>query len=146
MRNSGSVLVVEDDETLRAALCDTIRYGGYRAVSACNGAEALKSLETEKVDMVISDVQMDVMDGHTLLRNVKLRRPELPFVLVTAYGSIAQAVEAMREGATDYLLKPFEAEVLLEMVSRLDPGGMTTRPGWSLKIPVWLVSVSWHVG
>ena len=106
MRNQGSVLVVEDDEALRAALCDTIQYGGYRAVSACNGAEALQRLESESVDMVISDVQMDVMDGHTLLRNVKSRRPDLPFVLVTAHGSIAKAVEAMREGATDYLLKP----------------------------------------
>lgn len=129
MHSSGCVLVVEDDDTLRAALCDTIRYGGYRAVPACNGAEALKCLEAGRVDMVVSDVQMDVMDGHTLLRQVKLRRPELPFVLMTAYGSIAQAVEAMREGATDYLLKPFEAEVLLEMVSRLDPGGSDDATG-----------------
>ncbi|HDY83920.1 MAG: sigma-54-dependent Fis family transcriptional regulator [Gammaproteobacteria bacterium] len=123
MSNSASVLVVEDDETLREALCDTIQYGGYRVVSAGNGVEALKSLETETVDMVISDVQMDVMDGHTLLRKVKSVRPELPFVLVTAHGTIAKAVEAMREGATDYLIKPFEAEVLLEMVSRLEMTG-----------------------
>jgi two-component system response regulator FlrC len=59
------------------------------------------------------------MDGHELLREVKSLRPELPFVLVTAHGSIEKAVEAMRQGATDYLLKPFQAEVLLEMVSRL---------------------------
>ena len=135
MRNQGSVLVVEDDEALRAALCDTIQYGGYRAVSACNGAEALQRLESESVDMVISDVQMDVMDGHTLLRNVKSRRPDLPFVLVTAHGSIAKAVEAMREGATDYLLKPFEAEVLLEMVSRLNPGGQVDSAGMVAEDP-----------
>ena len=59
------------------------------------------------------------MDGNTLLREAKALRPELPFVLVTAYGSIENAVKAMQEGAADYLLKPFEAEVLLEMVSRL---------------------------
>ena len=120
MTEAAKVLVVEDDQTLREALCDTIQYGGYQVVSACNGVEALKSLERESVDMVISDVQMDVMDGHTLLREVKSRRPEMPFVMVTAHGSIEKAVEAMREGATDYLLKPFQAEVLLEMVSRLD--------------------------
>ena len=120
MNNTAKVLVVEDDQTLREALCDTIEYGGYKVVSAANGAEALKTLEVETVDMIISDVQMDVMDGHTLLRKVKSLRPELPFVLVTAHGTIEKAVEAMREGATDYLIKPFEAQVLLEMVSRLD--------------------------
>jgi len=119
MSNPTRVLVVEDDETLREALCDTIQYGGYQTVAASNGVEALKRLETEQVDLVISDVQMDEMDGHTLLREVKSTRNELPFVLVTAHGSIENAVKAMREGATDYLLKPFEAEVLLEMVSRL---------------------------
>jgi len=119
MSNPTRVLVVEDDETLREALCDTIEYGGYQTVAACNGVEALKRLKTEHVDLVISDVQMDEMDGHTLLREVKSTRNELPFVLVTAHGSIENAVKAMREGATDYLLKPFEAEVLLEMVSRL---------------------------
>jgi len=113
------VLVVEDDETLREALCDTILYGGYGVVSASNGIDALTILETDVVDLIVSDVQMDGMDGHELLREVKSLRPELPFVLVTAHGSIEKAVEAMREGATDYLLKPFEAEVLLEMVSRL---------------------------
>jgi two-component system response regulator FlrC len=121
MSSPAKVLVVEDDETLREAMCDTIQYGGYQAVSACNGLEALKYLEAESVDLIISDVQMDIMDGHTLLRQVKTLYPELPFVLVTAHGSITKAVEAMREGATDYLLKPFEAEVLLEMVSRLEP-------------------------
>ena len=129
MNNAARVLVVEDDSTLREALCDTIQYGGYQAVAACNGAEALKSLEVEPVDMIISDVQMDVMDGHTLLREVKSKRPELPFVLVTAHGSIEKAVEAMREGATDYLIKPFEAEVLLEMVSRLESANGYEAPG-----------------
>lgn len=119
MSDRTSVLVVEDDETLREALCDTILYGGYSVFSACNGIEALDILTNQSVDLVISDVQMDGMDGHELLREVKLLRPELPFVLVTAHGSIEKAVEAMRQGATDYLLKPFQAEVLLEMVSRL---------------------------
>ena len=120
MGNTAKVLVVEDDQVLREALCDTIQYGGYQVVAASNGAEALHSLDAEPVDMVISDVQMDVMDGHQLLREVRSRRPDLPFVMVTAHGTVEKAVEAMREGATDYLLKPFEAEVLLEMVSRFE--------------------------
>jgi len=135
MNNPIRVLVVEDDETLREALCDTIEYGGYQTVAACNGIEALKQLETEQVDLVISDVQMDEMDGHTLLREVKAIRNELPFVLVTAHGSIENAVKAMREGATDYLLKPFEAEVLLEMVSRLGPNNNVSDIGMIAEDP-----------
>jgi two-component system response regulator FlrC len=129
MSDAARVLVVEDDDTLREALCDTIEFGGYRVLSAGNGAEALSRLEREGVDMVISDVQMDTMDGHCLLREVRSRQPGLPFVMITAHGSVRDAVAAMRDGATDYLLKPFEAQVLLDMVARMEPekpggGGM----------------------
>lgn len=115
------VLVVEDDSTLREALCDTIEFGGYRVSGACNGIEALACLERDPVDLVISDVQMPGMDGESLLRKVRSIRPDLPFVMMTAHGSVQSAVAAMREGATDYLLKPFAAEVLLEMLARFEP-------------------------
>lgn len=121
MNATARVLVVEDDDTLREALCDTIEYGGYRVVSAGDGQEALVRMEDDAVDMIISDVQMDGMDGHHLLREVRSRRPEMPFVMITAHGSVRDAVTAMRDGATDYLLKPFEAEVLLDMVARMEP-------------------------
>ena len=129
MSGSAKVLVVEDDVALREALCETIRFGGFETLSAANGVEALKCLEAVAIDVVISDVQMEYMDGHELLREVRTRRPELPFVLITAHGSIENAVVAMRDGATDYLVKPFEAEVLLEMVSRLSSGGDNTEAG-----------------
>ena len=112
------VLVVEDDATLREALCDTLEFAGFSVVHACDGKQALEVLRRERVGLVVSDVQMAAMDGHTLLRQIKGRWPELPVVLMTAYGSIERAVEAMRDGAADYLVKPFEAEVLVEMVSR----------------------------
>jgi two-component system response regulator FlrC len=121
MNQPAKVLVVEDDATLRQALCDTITFGGYEAVEASSGVDALGKLSNHGVDMVISDVQMDHMDGRELLRKVRVTNPELPFVIITAHGSVEGAVDAMREGATDYLLKPFEAEVLLDMVSRMEP-------------------------
>ena len=99
------VLVVEDDSTLREALCDTIEYGGYRVWSACDGAAALQQLERQPVDLIISDVQMAGMGGERLLREVRARSPELPFVMITAHGSVQHAVSAMRDGATDYLLR-----------------------------------------
>ena len=121
MNQPAKVLVVEDDATLRQALCDTIKFGGYEAVEASSGVDALGKLSNHGVDMVISDVQMDHMDGRELLRKGRVTNPELPFVIITAHGSVEGAVDAMREGATDYLLKPFEAEVLLDMVSRMEP-------------------------
>ena len=114
------VLIVEDDATLRRALCDTIEFGGYQVVDACNGIEALVHLDRENVDLVISDVQMAEMDGSELLQAVRRRSPQLPFVMMTAHGSVRDAVQAMRDGATDYLQKPFEAAVLLDMVSRME--------------------------
>ena len=112
------VLVVEDDKPLREALCDTLELAGYEVTAAGDGQAALQILQKEEMGMVISDVQMRPMDGHSLLKAIKLRRPTLPVLLMTAHGSIPQAVAATHDGAVDYLVKPFEAEVLVAMVSR----------------------------
>lgn len=113
-----AVLVVEDDGALREALCDTLEMAGYETVSAENGEQALKQLEQASVSMVVSDVQMDKMDGHTLLKEIKARRPEMPVLLMTAYGTIEKAVESMHDGAADYLVKPFEADALVSQVMK----------------------------
>ena len=113
-----SVLIVEDDASLREALTDTLQIAGYKVLEAENGLAAMEMLANDNVAMVISDVQMDGMDGHTLLRKIKSEYPEIPVVLMTAYGTIEKAVEAMHDGAVDYLVKPFEAEVLVNMVGR----------------------------
>ena len=115
---SAPLLVVEDDRALREAISDTLELAGYSVIAVEDGYQALTLLDSQEIAMVISDVQMDKMDGHTLLKHVKLRKANLPMVLMTAHGTISKAVEAMREGAIDYLSKPFEAEVLVNMVSR----------------------------
>ncbi len=112
------LLVVEDDLDLREAISETLAMAGYRVAAADDGYQALDILDNGDVAMVISDVQMHKMDGHTLLKHIKARQPQLPVVLMTAYGSVPKAVEAMREGACDYLVKPFAAEVIINMVSR----------------------------
>jgi two-component system response regulator FlrC len=113
-----SVLVVEDDAALREALIDTLRAAGLAAIPACDAAAALPLLETEEIALVISDVQMPGLNGYQLLTSIKQLRPDLPVVLMTAYGTVAQAVSAMREGATDYIVKPFDAQALIEMARR----------------------------
>jgi len=116
--NDSTVLVVEDDPSLREALGDTLELAGYCVRSAADGEAALGLMAQGGFDMVVSDVQMRPMDGHRLLQQVRTRFPEVPVLLMTAFGSIEKAVRAMRDGAVDYLVKPFEAEVLLTKVAR----------------------------
>jgi len=115
------ILVVEDDAGLREALVDTLLLAGYECVECGSGEEALLTLKTTKVSMVVSDVQMGGISGLSLLRNIKLKWPELPMLLMTAYATIDDAVSAMRDGASDYMAKPFAPEVLLNLVSRYLP-------------------------
>ncbi len=115
--NQYDVLVVEDDIALCEALCDTLEIEGYRVISANNGTEAMSCLAKDKFKIVISDVQMPVMDGFQLLYNIKNQYSETPVVLMTAYGTVSKAVKAMQSGASDYLIKPFEASALVSKVN-----------------------------
>jgi len=113
-----TILVVEDDQALAEALQDTLVAAGYNAIMAEHGRMALSQLETHTVDLIVSDINMPQMSGDALLKRVKALYPDIPVMLMTAYGTIEQAVDAMRDGAVDYMVKPFEAEVLINMVSR----------------------------
>ncbi|NQY25782.1 MAG: sigma-54-dependent Fis family transcriptional regulator [Piscirickettsiaceae bacterium] len=116
--NDSTILVVEDDSHLRGALCDTLELAGYRVSATDQGQSALDKLANEKIGLLLSDLQMRPMNGHTLLKKAKALLPELPVLIMTAYGTVQGAVDAMHEGASDYLIKPFEADVLLERVQR----------------------------
>ncbi|WP_432459176.1 sigma-54-dependent transcriptional regulator [Agarivorans sp. QJM3NY_25] len=115
------ILIVEDDSGLREALVDTLSLAGYICEQANSAEAALLTLANEPIDLVISDVQMGGMDGLNLLKNIKQKWPQLPVLLMTAYAKIDDAVSAMRDGAIDYLSKPFAPEVLLNQVGRYAP-------------------------
>ena len=123
------ILLVEDDRALREALADTLALGGYDYLEAADGEAALALLQRETVAMVVSDVNMPGMDGHALLRTLRERFPQLPVLLMTAYGTVQNAVTAMREGAVDYLVKPFEPTALLELVAQHAQGRLQSREG-----------------
>ncbi|MDP2821656.1 MAG: sigma-54 dependent transcriptional regulator [Sulfuritalea sp.] len=112
------VLVVEDDPALCEALTDTLEIAGYAVAAAVAAEQALAWLDKNTPGLVLTDVQMPGMDGHAFLRTLKTRRPEIPVILMTAYGQIDRAVQAMRDGAADYLPKPFEPDSLLAAVAR----------------------------
>ena len=115
------ILVVEDDAGLREALIDTLALANYQCVEADSAESALLLLKNHRVDIVVSDVQMGGMSGLSLLKNIKHNYPNLPMLLMTAYGTIDDAVQAMQEGACNYIAKPFAPEVLLNMVSQYIP-------------------------
>ncbi|RMG34167.1 MAG: sigma-54-dependent Fis family transcriptional regulator [Gammaproteobacteria bacterium] len=126
--NVARILVVEDDSALAQALGDTLSLSGHEVLRATDGEQALALLEREPVDLVLTDVQMRPMDGQTLLRNLRSRYAELPVLMMTAYGTVEQAVTAMKMGAVDYLAKPFEVDDLLEKVARFLPRNGTIQP------------------
>src|SRR4026208_618105 len=112
-----NILVVDDEKNIRSHLATYLGSLGHRVVLAENGAQALRYADAEPFDLVLSDVRMAGMDGMALLRGVPRRRPEAVVGLMTAYAPIPGAVEAMREGAFLYLVKPFgldEVEILVE--------------------------------
>ena len=119
--NNKPILVVEDDAGLQEALIDTLEMSGIACVAAGSAEQAMVLLKKEEFSLIVSDVQMGAMSGLDLLRSIKLNHPDLPVLMMTAYATIDDAVEAMRLGAIDYMAKPFAPEVLLNMVSRYLP-------------------------
>jgi DNA-binding NtrC family response regulator len=112
------VLIVDDEPRMAASLRTALERSGYECECAGTGAEALIALEARRADVVVSDRRMPEMDGLELLREVKARYGELPFVMMTAYADVPSAVEAMRAGAFDYVAKPFDNDEIRAHVAR----------------------------
>ncbi|MDX5362847.1 MAG: sigma-54 dependent transcriptional regulator, partial [Pseudazoarcus pumilus] len=112
------LLVVEDDAALRDAVCMTLELAGHHVTGVDGGPAALQAIEREPFNLVISDLRMQPMDGLQLLGAIRARLPQMPVLLMTAYGDVEKAVAAMRGGACDFLMKPFEPEALLGHIRR----------------------------
>ena len=113
-----NILVVDDQRSPRRSLALLLENAGMQTREAASGEEALAQLQSAPCDVLITDLRMDGMSGNDLLREVKRHHPRLPVILITAYGSIETAVEAMRLGAYDYLTKPFGEEEILEKIQQ----------------------------
>lgn len=116
--NDFSMLVVEDDVQLREAIIDTLCLKKIKVHEASSAEAAIEFLKRHSVDMILSDISMGELSGFDLLNHVKSHYPSIPVVLMTAYGEVEKAVQAIQQGATDYLVKPFEVSVLLETVNQ----------------------------
>jgi DNA-binding NtrC family response regulator len=104
------ILVVEDDESLRNIICITLEDCGYKVHGVGNGEEALRSMKDEEYDLILTDLSMPVMDGMALLKRVKEDNLDSDVIVITAYGSIEKAVQAIKLGAAEFITKPVSAD------------------------------------
>jgi len=118
LRTTGRILVVDDEAHVRSVVGASLERHGYDVQLASCGREALETLERNAFDLVLTDIVMQDGDGITLLDRIRVRQPNLPVVMMTANHDIAVAINSMRSGAYDYLLKPFEHDHLIGTVQR----------------------------
>lgn len=113
-----TVLIVDDQESIGLALSRLLSKEGYEVLLANEGEEALDILRENKVNVILSDAKMPKMDGLRLLKASKLIKPEVEVILITAHGTIEKAVGAMKDGAYDFITKPFKKIVIANMIRK----------------------------
>lgn len=125
----GKILIVDDEETARKSLSDILRLEGYQVEARGDGPTAIKSFSEEEFDLLLLDLKMPGMDGLAVLEEVVKISPETKIIMLTAHGSLESAIEALRNGAHDYLLKPASPNDILASVAK----GMSKRKDASRK-------------
>ena len=115
----GSILVVDDDAEMRELVCDILKDRGHDCISLASGHVALQRLQHEEYAVVLTDLRMKGMLGTELLVEIRRRHPEIGVILMTAFGSVETAVDAMKHGASDYLTKPVKSDELTRVVERV---------------------------
>ena len=115
---TGKILVVDDDADMRGLLSDVLESDGYRVGTAESGEKALQALAEEQYDLVLTDLRMKGMLGTALLSEIKHRYPDTGVILMTAFGTVESAIEAMKGGAMDYLIKPVKTDDVLRTAGR----------------------------
>ena len=114
------LLFVDDEEVIKALFCKAMKDGELMIETASDGEEALKKLKTFPADVVITDVMMPQMDGLTLLEKIKILYPDIFVLLVTGYGTIEDAVKAIKAGAYDYIPKPFDFDEIRKLINKIN--------------------------
>jgi DNA-binding NtrC family response regulator len=113
------ILLADDEPSIRLTVADALEDLGHHVTLAVDGGEALDHIERKVFDVVISDIRMPKVDGMTLFRKLRAKSPETDVILITAYAAVSDAVEALKEGAHDYLTKPFDIDEIKLRVSRI---------------------------
>lgn len=119
IENMKAILVVDDDRQMRAAMKEAVVRMGYKSVVAEDPVEALKKLDDMSVSMIITDMKMPKMDGLSFIREARKRIGSLPILVITGYATVENAVDVMKEGVCDYLIKPFSFEDLTNTIEAI---------------------------
>ena len=115
---SSAILVVDDDADIGLLLCNRLQAMGHEVRAAADGEAALEAIEREVPSLVFLDIEMPKLSGLEVLRRIRKDRPELPVIVMTAHGTIARAVEAMKAGASDFITKPFDMQQLKSTITK----------------------------
>ena len=113
-----NILIVDDEKNYPTIIGEILQEEGYTSLTASSGMEALDILNNELIDLVLTDVKMPGMGGIQLLEKIKEIKPDIPVIIMTAYGSVEKAVEAMHKGAYTFILKPFENQTLIAHIAK----------------------------
>lgn len=119
IERSMRVLVADDDPQMQLAITTSLKRAGYETVTVADGTQALAATERESFDLIVTDQRMPELSGQDLLRELQSREVQVPVVMITAYGTVNDAVEAMQQGAADFITKPFSADDLLRVLERV---------------------------
>ena len=114
------VLLVDDEPSIRLSVGDALRAAGHTVRVASDGAEGLAAVSKERPDVIVTDIRMPKLDGLSLFREIRKEHPEVDVILATAFGEVKDAVEALKDGAADYVTKPFDVDELILRLARID--------------------------
>jgi DNA-binding NtrC family response regulator len=142
------ILIVDDEEQIRSLLVDFFKTLNYETVVAPNGTEALTIVNQNDIDCILSDLIMPDMDGIELLKQIRSLGKKIPFIIITGYPTVDSAIEAIKEGAYDYVSKPlklsevrFKVERILHVKALERSNKRLTGVAWAflISIPIWLI-------
>ena len=114
-----NIFIIEDEKTIRVPLADELREAGYRVKEFRDSHQALKAVQRQPVDVVITDMKMPGLNGLEILTRLMDIKPDVPVVVITAYGSEDTAIAAMERGAYDYIEKPFDLDDMVALMARI---------------------------
>ena len=117
-QNSPKLIIVDDEAVIREGIRRILSAEGYHVETSAGGRTAIEKIQEQDFDVVITDLKMPGMDGIEVLKTIKILQPEVPVIMITAYSTISSAVEAMKNGAFDYIAKPFSPDLIIEKVKK----------------------------
>ncbi len=119
MPEKPKILIVDDEAIMRDSLTEWLKEDNFEPIAIENGMEALEFLEKDKPNVILADIKMPGMDGITLLQKIREKHDDIPVIMITAHATVDNAVESMKKGAYDYIMKPFPPEKISFLIKRI---------------------------